>query len=323
MLEPVFTEQTNASRNCDPRKTCLAIFSYNRPESLTALYQRILSLQLTNRYCVHLFNDGPKTIKTKEMTLVHDLTDSFANNISNFVITRKLENLGLANSIHFGMDAIFRSHTKAIVLEDDIIPTGKFFETMDFFLENLELNPKIGSITGARTTKFHPLDRRDFLVTRRHSSWGWATWADRWLSIDWSAVKNDFLKDEPLIRKVRRVSPDLVRYAVLQESGHIDSWATTMNIDFIKRDLVCIVPRHNLIRNIGFDGSGTHPTNQKYQKREKELSMNYSELELAPEVEESNLYNFLVRIDNSLLQDFPKGSVLRFLLKIRFLLFRF
>jgi hypothetical protein len=323
MLEPVFPEQTQVTKNCDSYKIGLAIFSYNRPQFLDDIYQRILLLQLTNRYCFHLFNDGPKTIETREIKEVHNLTDSFSRSISNFVITRRFENLGLADSIHFGLDSVFKNHSKAIVLEDDIIPTRQFFETMDFYLEHFEFNPEIGSITGANTTNFHPLERRDFLASRRHSSWGWATWADRWLSIDWDWVKNEFLKDESLVKKVKKVSPDLVQYAKAQEDGKIDSWATAMNIDFIKRNLMCIVPRRSLIKNIGFDGSGTHSTNQNYQKKADGFILKEnSELELLYDFEESSIYNFLVMKENSLLRDFPKGSVLRLLLKIRFLLIR-
>jgi len=256
--------------------------------------------------------------ETIEVKTVHGLTDSFSANLSNFVLTRRVQNIGLADSIRLGLDALFINHDKAIVLEDDIIPTSAFFDTMDFYLETQQHNPVIGSITGANTTRFPPLDRRDFLISRRHSSWGWATWADRWLSIDWDTVENKFFKNEQLIRKVRKVSPDLVRYAKLQEERKIDSWATGMNIDFIKRDLLCVVPRINLISNIGFDGLGTHATNARF--REVSNSVPDSEIlgiNLRVEIEESGLYNLLVRMDNSLLRDFPKGTVYRLIIRIR------
>lgn len=306
------------SINCDEGKTALAIFSYNRPHHLHQLYQKILHLELSGRYCFHLFNDGPKKIKSLEITAVQELTDDFSRKVSSFTLVRRHQNLGLANSIHFGMDLVFECHSQSIVLEDDIIPNQQFFETMDFYLDHLKNYPKVGSITGANPAKFPILETRNFLACRRHSSWGWATWADRWLAIDWHYAEIDFLKDDMLIRKVKRVSPDLVRYAELKVAGEIDSWATTMNIDFIKRDLLCIVPKRNLIKNIGLDGSGTHAVRKKYNRIPNEKEPNtFLKFELAEEIKESFFYNLRIRKQNSLLRDFPKGTLFRLILKTR------
>ncbi len=304
--------------SCDSSKTGLAIFSYIRPNHVGQLYQKLIFLKISDKYCFHLFNDGPKESETLDIRAVRSLTESFTENVTNFVVTQRVENLGLSRSIRLGMNSVFTNHTKAIVLEDDIIPTGAFFETMDHFLQTHQDKSVIGSITGANSTKFPPFERRDFLASRRHSSWGWATWADRWTTINWDLVEESFFKDEEWIQKAKRVSPDLVRYAQLQESGKIDSWATYMNLDFIKRDLLCIVPRRNLVSNIGFDGSGTHNTNAKHLQNPKfSPPKKISQMKFHNEIDESALYNLKVRVDRSLLRDFPKGTVIRLLIKIR------
>lgn len=308
---------------CDSTKVGLAIFSFNRPQHLKILYETIHDLKIENQYCFHLFNDGPRTSETPEIKLVHELTDEFAGLAKNSEISRRTENFGLAKSIRSGLDSVFAIHGKAIVLEDDIIPSKVFFEAMEHYLNNQELNPSIGSITGANTTKFPLFERQNFLISKRHSSWGWATWADRWLSIDWKYVDCEFLEDKPMISKVRRVSPDLVGYAELQALGKIDSWATAMNIDFIRRELRCIVPRKNLITNIGLDGSGTHGAKPMLKNQMmgliKEPELNF---EKYSKLEHSGHYDFLVRKDNSLMRDFPKGNILRFLGKMKSLLRR-
>jgi hypothetical protein len=303
---------------CDSTKVGLAIFSFNRPQHLKILYETIHDFKLENQYCFHLFNDGPKTSKTPEIKLVHELTDKFAGLVKNFEVSRRIENFGLAKSIRSGLDLVFAIHGKAIILEDDIIPSKAFFEVIEFFLSNQEFNSSVGSITGANTTTFPFLEKRDFLMSKRHSSWGWATWADRWLSIDWKYIDHEFLEDKPVISKVRRVSPDLVGYAELQAAGKIDSWATGMNIDFIKRELLCIVPKKDLITNIGLDGSGTHEAKSmlKNQMRSliKEPELNF---EKYSKLEQSEYYNFLVRKDNSLMRNFPIGNILRLLGKVK------
>ena len=306
---------------CDSTKVGLAIFSFNRPQHLKILYETIHNFKLENKYCFHLFNDGPKINKTPEIKLVHELTDKFAGLVKNFEVSRRTENFGLAKSIRSGLDSVFAIHGKAIILEDDIIPSKVFFEVIEFFLGNQEFNSSVGSITGANTTQFPLLERRDFLMSKRHSSWGWATWADRWLSIDWKYMDREFLEDKPVISKVRRVSPDLVGYAELQAAGKIDSWATGMNIDFIKRELLCIVPKKDLITNIGLDGSGTHGAKSMLKNQMISL-INEPELnfEKYSKLEQSEYYNFLVRIDNSLMRNFPIGNMFRLLGKVKKLL---
>lgn len=303
---------------CDSSKIGLSIFSYNRPEHLNTLYNTILSLEIDQRYCFHLFNDGPKISETPEIRMVQQLTENFAGKISNSSITKRVANFGLAKSIHLGLNLVFSNHQKAIILEDDIIPTKKFFEIMEYYLHVMETREEIGSVTGSNTTKFPAFERRDFLASKRHSSWGWATWADRWLSIDWNFVEQEFLQNEMLVHKVKKVSPDLVRFAKLQQSGQVDSWATTMNIDFIIRGLLCIVPRYNSVINIGLDGSGTHSINSKSIKNISEfLVEEEGHTEICPEVKKSRLYDFLVQRNNSLLSDFPKGTIFRLLIRTR------
>ena len=319
----IYLNSREIRMRCDPSKFALAIFSFNRPKHIRALYKTIQDLNLGNRYCFHLFNDGPKQSETSEIRLVRRQTEEFSGSIQNFEIIRRTENLGLAESIRLGLDSVFQTHKKAIILEDDIIPTGIFFEAMEFYLNNQEHNPAIGSVTGANTTKFPLFERSDFLISNRHSSWGWATWADRWLSIDWKYVESEFLRDKSVRRKVRMVSPDLVRYAELQKSGKIDSWATAMNIDFIKRDLFCIVPRNNLILNIGLDGSGTHGANSRGKNiNHDKLNQSNLKLKFSPRVKQSEIYNLLVRKDNSLMRNFPTGNILRFLGKLKSLVNR-
>jgi hypothetical protein len=304
--------------NCDSSKIGLAIFSFNRPQHLGVLYKTIQDLKLENRYCFHLFNDGPKISESPEIRLVRSQTDEFTGSLQNFEISRRTENLGLAKSIRLGLDSVFAKHKKAIVLEDDIIPSSEFFQAMEFFLTTLEENPKIGTITGANTTKFPFFVRKDFLASKRHSSWGWATWADRWVSIDWDTAEKDFLLNRPLIRKVKRVSPDLFRYAGLQELGMIDSWAATMNIDFIDRGMLCVVPHQNLITNIGLDGSGTHNSSKHGRQKSRGFTKPRIQLNVFdPIIYESNFYDLLVKLDNSLLRDFPRGTVTRLILKVK------
>ena len=304
--------------NCNPTKTALTIFAFNRPLHLSNVYTAIKKLDATQRYCFHIFHDGPKNEMTKEIRESISATDLFIPSVENYEIKLNASNLGLARSIKTGLNSVFSVHQSAIIMEDDIIPTGHFFDAMEHFLETEVNNSLIGSVTGANTTKFPFFTRSDFLLSRRHSSWGWATWANRWNEIDWDYAENNFLNDKKLLKKVRRVSPDLVRYAQLQQENKIDSWATFMNIDFIRRNLLCIVPKYNSIENIGFDGSGTHRSNVGSKEKKKELFRNHDpQFPKQESLRQSKVYNLLIFKDKSLLRDFPKGTLIRAALRVK------
>jgi hypothetical protein len=306
---------------CNQEKISVVIFSYNRPRHLTHLYTALSQLEVSARYCFHFFHDGPKTDTTQEIHASIAATESFVPLLRNYEIKINATNLGLARSIKNGLNSVFSVHQKAIILEDDIIPKAHFFDVMDYFLDSEVNNALIGSVTGANTTKFPFFTRSDFLLSGRHSSWGWGTWANRWNAIDWDCAESNFLNDKNLLKKVRRVSPDLVRYAQLQKENKIDSWATFMNIDFIRRNLLCIVPKYNIIENIGFDGSGTHSSNARSKQVTREFFRDHNpEFPKKGSLRKSKVYNLLVFKDKSLLRDFPKGTLIRAALRVKRLL---
>jgi len=306
---------------CNPTKTALAIFAFNRPLHLSNVYNEIKKNGATQRYCFHFFHDGPKDSETQEIHASIAVTESFVLILRNYEIKINAANLGLARSIKNGLNSVFSVHQKAVILEDDIIPQTHFFDVMDYFLDTEVNNALIGSVTGANTTKFPIFSRSDFLLSGRHSSWGWATWANRWNEIDWERAESNFLNDKNLLKKVRRVSPDLVRYAQLQQEKKIDSWATFMNIDFIRRNLLCIVPKYNMVQNIGFDGSGTHSTNARSKEARRESLRDHNpQFPKKESLRKSKVYNLLVFKDKSLLRDFPKGTLIRAALRVKRLL---
>ena len=299
----------NISRdNCDKDLIAVGIFAYNRPWHLEQALQSIILSAKSDGYCFHIFIDGPK--KDEDLAIsasVINICEAFREKNRFCSITLKECNHGLANSIISGLNSVFECHDSAIVIEDDILVSSEFFEISNYLLHELRLDKRIGSIAGYNETKFPFLINNYFLLSPRHSSWGWATWADRWNSINLNVLDLKQDPGESLENKVRKVSPDLVKFAYLLRKGQIDSWATVLNYDFIFRDLLCVTPRQSLIQNIGKDGSGTHfnkvmKPQRKYEKSRRSVSFsgfhNY-------DLRVSKLYNLKVRYEHSNFRRLP------------------
>lgn len=172
-------------------------------------------------------------------------------------VHRHREHRGLAASVRFALASVFERAEAAIVLEDDCVvrPGG-----IDFFREGLtalRYDRRVRSICGY----LHPCQfvrgGGDPLLLQRFSTWGWATWRDRW---------RDY--DADLGRVVQRLRAQDVRLedlgADLAElcrcedylENRMDIWSLNWILEHYATGTYCVYPCDSMIDNIGFDGSG-------------------------------------------------------------------
>jgi hypothetical protein len=167
-------------------------------------------------------------------------------------------NLGLAESIIGGVTAVCGEFGRAIVLEDDLITAPHFLKFMNEALRMYEHDAMVGSVHGY----WYPADRElpETFFLRGASCWGWATWSRAWQSFEPDGRK--------LLAQLRQRhlthAFDLdgaiayTRMLEMQIAGKIDSWAIRWHAAMFLDGRLQLSPGRSLVRNIGFDGSGTH-----------------------------------------------------------------
>jgi hypothetical protein len=92
------------------------------------------------------------------------------------------------------------------------------------------------------------------------SSWSWATWADRWsiFSKDENALRK-IINDKTKVRSFNYDnSYDYASMSRLQLDGKINSWAIFWYLSIFGKKGLTLFPAKRLVRNIGYDGTGTH-----------------------------------------------------------------
>jgi GT2 family glycosyltransferase len=98
----------------------IAVFGYSRPRHLIQLLDSIELNSEVDLIKLYIFIDGEKVDKnTREVSNCFQIAQEFASRHSNTEIYKHQKNLGLSNSIRFGIDYIFERHNEVIVLEDD------------------------------------------------------------------------------------------------------------------------------------------------------------------------------------------------------------
>ena len=195
----------------------------NRPlkrllEMTWRMYPRCLSILMP-----------PRRNKEQKGKAVRQYIDSIIPDslFKSVTIIKAESNRGLANSVINGVSEIINRFGRVIVVEDDLVTTPDFLSYMNRALDFYRDDPKIWSISGySFKMKIPKSYKHDIFLSYRASSWGYATWADRWNTVDWELKDyQQFSKDWKMQHVLNRGGRDLSLMVHDQVEGRIDSWA--------------------------------------------------------------------------------------------------
>ena len=239
----------------------IAIFAFNRPSHLRRLLNSLLANQEAKDSKITIFIDGPRVEDDHRLILEVVSTIEAFSGYAQINTIRNETNKGLATSVLAGIDSIFVNHETAIVLEDDLIVANRFLQFCNEGLARFKDYPSIASIQGYSPILFKKGKGTYFL--KGADCWGWATWKDRWLSLNRDSsdllleiqdakLSNSFDLDGsfPYTDMLRR-----------QSRSEVDSWAIRWHASMFLQNRLSVYPSRSLILNTGFDGSGTHKGN--------------------------------------------------------------
>lgn len=246
------------------------LFTYKRldqtRQAVTALQQNFLAPESE----LFIFSDGPKTENDAPAVQSVRKYISTIRGFKKVTVLEAVKNKGLAASIIDGVTQLIDKYGQVIVLEDDLVPSRNFLSFSNQALQYYKYDPQVFSIGGySRPIKGLPLNGT--YVTTRGTSWGWATWKDRWNAIDWS-VKDypRFEKDRKIRRQFNQMGSDLSQMLDKQMHGKINSWAIRWVYHQFKNRQFTVFPATSKIDNIGF-GEAASNTVGKFNKFATEL----------------------------------------------------
>lgn len=241
----------------------LVLFVYNRADHAEKCLDAINQNRLANKTIFYVFSDGPKNENDREdVEKVRQVLKKFveSNNFKKVIITEATSNKGLANSVISGVSKVIKKYGKVIVLEDDLITSKDYINYMNKALDYYSDDKKIWSIAGfTPNLKCLKTYKNDVWFCDRAGSWGWATWEDRWDTIDWSVADYETFKNNAKrVKKFRDRGYNMPELLQKQMNGQIDSWAIRFCYEQFKQEKVTVNPTISRVYNAGFDGTGTH-----------------------------------------------------------------
>jgi len=224
---------------------------FNRPDVTAHVVSRIKE---TGPSRLYVFADGPReniALDRHKCTRVQDIVlreTAHLNRRLRFEET----NLGPLYAIKSALDWFFTQEEEGIVIEDDCLPDISFFPFCQELLERYRRTQDVFMISGSNFLT-HFAGSTSYIFSRLALVWGWATWKRSWQEFDVNMkawLDYSATDDLAYFGEWQNLVYSLVHKQYLDPRSR--TWGVVWRAAFLANHALSIVPRNNLVRNIGF-----------------------------------------------------------------------
>lgn len=243
-------------------ETTVALILFNRPERIAEV---IAAVRPSRPRRIVAIADGPRRDRPDDRErcakarAALDAIDWPCEVVRDFAS----ENLGCSARIESGLDGIFARVDRAIVLEDDTLPTPSFLPWIESMLETWASDPAFAFATGFNALGTWGGSAASHFCARKGRTLGWATTSAAWRrmrSIDLAAQVN-------ASGRLARTA-DLDPIAALQcevmieevARGDSTNWDRLLRARAVAAGMFTVISSVNLVANTGVGLDATHTT---------------------------------------------------------------
>jgi Glycosyl transferase family 2 len=236
----------------------IAIFAYNRPRHLARVLEALRSNPEAGASDLFIYSDAPKDPVAAPAVEEVRRAIRQAGGFRSVSVVEQAVNLGISRSVISGVGDLVHRFGRAVVLEDDLLPSPNFLRYVNDALDEYEHDTRVVSVHAYSYPVKAPLPETFFL--RGADCWGWATWARGWQVFEPDGRR---LLAELRERKLTAefdLDGDYPYTRMLEDQieGRNDSWAVRWHAAAFLRGLLTLYPGRSQIQNIGADGSGSN-----------------------------------------------------------------
>ena len=231
------------------------LIAFNRPDTAARVFEAIRAARPARFFFAC---DGPRPGRPEEEERVSEVRRLVAQVDwpCDCRVLFQAENLGCGRGVSAAIDWFLREAGEGIILEDDCLPSPAFFPFAAAMLERHRNDPRIGLIAGTNMVPDVALPE-DYGFSRIVTTWGWATWRRTW--DEYRLIPEMVRADEPWLRLFGgRTFRILERSFLRIQAGDVHTWDFQLLVQMLRSKRLTVIPRRNLVLNIGFAGGGTH-----------------------------------------------------------------
>lgn len=230
---------------------------FNRPEPTQRVFD---ALRCARPARLYVAADGPRPTKVGESDLCAK-TRRIVDHIDWPCEVRTLfrdQNLGCRAAVSDAITWFFDHEEEGIILEDDCLPSPDFFRFCDVALSTWRHELRVMHI-GGHVLIDGPASE-DMLFSHLVPIWGWATWRRAWQQYDSEMTRIGTLHTLPLRDWYGSQYRNVVKAIENVCFGKVDAWGARWVLTVMANQGLSVLPRVNLISNIGFGSDATHTT---------------------------------------------------------------
>lgn len=252
--------------------TPILFIPYDRPAIAKKAFSTILKIKPIKLY---VFVDGPneKRNNSKEIEINKKLLDSIdwpCTVLTNFQIS----NLGAGRSVAEAITWVFKNEESAIIIEEDCVPTLSFFTFCDKLLEKYKDDNRICMISGNNYTEEKNAVEESYFFSKYGHIWGWATWRRAWAGYDFEMKDWPIFKDSNQLNNIFSTKKEQNYYLNYFNKFYLKEEKNTWDCQWLycrlKNYGLSIVPKSNLVTNIGIQGANTIEINKAHFRKVSE-----------------------------------------------------
>ena len=249
-----------AQFSADPIKAPVAFFIFKRPEQTVRVFEEIRQLRPARLY---LIADGPRDADEieicRKVRAIVEQVDWDCEVKRNYAE----RNLGLRGRIISGLDWLFEQEERVIILEDDCLPHPSFFRYSEELLEYYKADPRVMHISGNNFLQGRNIPSASYYFSKYAHIWGWATWRRAWLFFrSWDTFSPALDLHIFRSQSERDLWTKLLGQLRSQSMDH--TWDYQWALVCMAHKSLCIMPKNNLVSNIGFGQAATHTQEESW-----------------------------------------------------------
>lgn len=238
--------------------TPVVLFAYNRPYALQRTVTALAAADLASETDLMIRIDGPRNASDADkVEAVREVALS-TRGFRHVDVIYSERNQGLGPSVIQGIERVLDFSETVIVLEDDLVVSKGFLVYMNQALRQYAGNDSVFSVCGYTNRVNLPEGYgADAYFAPRSSSWGWATWRDRWRSVDWNPTPASWQKHARAFN--RWGGSDCSKMLRDWMEGKNRSWAIRFCYSQFLQGKTALFPVRSLVDpSAGFEGDGTN-----------------------------------------------------------------
>ena len=244
----------------NPLNTAILFLVFNRLDTTKKVFKAIRQAKPPRLY---IAADGARANKKGERKNVDAVRDYIMKNVDWDCDIRTLfrdQNLGCKYAVGGAITWFFENEEQGIILEDDCLPSQSFFWYCEELLDKYKEDKSIYLISADSRGPDSFGMKEDYGFCKYPMIWGWASWARAWKDYD-PELKDWPIHSKDLPASISTYKPTVKFWKkVFQEiyEKKVDTWDYQFSYLLLKNKGKCIVPKFNLVSNVGFGNDATH-----------------------------------------------------------------